>query len=132
VAFSLRTIRDNQSKVFSIRKILELLGEEINDEISIDGKAYRISSFLSLDGGGTGQSIIWESLDLIVTKNAQLQFPIGELFGDFINTQLFINGVLYAYGLTESYHIVTNTLWWHGDFDLEISDRVVLKFSKTI
>jgi len=133
VSFSLRTIRDNHSKVFSIRKILELLGETINDEIRIDGKAYRISSFLALDSsGGTGQIIIWQTLDLWVTQDAQQLFPLSDSISDFTNIQLYVNGVLYTYGILESYHISGDNLHWHGEFILETSDQIQLKYSKTI
>ncbi len=133
MSFSLRTIRDNHSKVFSIQKILELLGETINDEIRIDGKAYRISSFLALDsGGGTGQIIIWQTLDLVVTQDAQQLFPLSDSINDFTNIQLYVNGVLYTYGMLESYHISGDNLHWHGEFILETSDQIHLKYSKTI
>lgn len=133
MSFSLRTIRDNHSKVFSIRKILELLGETINDEIRIDGKAYRISSFLALDSsGGTGQIIIWQTLDLWVTQDAQQLFPLSDSISDFTNIQLYVNGVLYTYGILESYHISGDNLHWHGEFILETSDQIQLKYSKTI
>ncbi len=132
MSFSLRTIRDNHSKVFSIQKILELLGETINDEIRIDGKAYRISSFIALDSGGTGQVIIWQTLELLVTEDAQQLFPLSDSIRDFTNIQLYVNGVLYTYGIPESYHISGDNLYWHGDFILETSDQIYLKYSKTI
>jgi len=133
VAFSLRTIRDNHSKVFSIQKILELLGENINDEINIDGRAYRISSFIALDeGSGTGQNIIWQTMELVVIENNQQIFSLEESVSDFSSTQLFINGILYTYGIPESYHISGNNLYWHGDFILETSDQIYLKYNKTI
>ena len=133
MAFSLRTTRDNHLKVFSIKKILELLGESINDEINIDGRAYLISSFVALDGGsGTGQNIIWNTLELVVLNDAQQVFSLSESITDFTNIQLLVNGVLYAYGITESYHISGDNLYWHGDFSLEISDQIFLKYSKII
>ena len=133
MAFSLRTVRDNDSKVFSIRKILELLGENINDEILIDGKAYRISSFLALDGGsGTGESSVWISTQLLVRENKQTIFTLSETINSLDEIQLFINGILYPYGLNESYHILSTLLYWHGGFDLELSDRVMLKYNQII
>jgi hypothetical protein len=118
--------------VFSIQKILELLGETINDEICIDGKSYRISSFIALDSGGTGQIIIWQTLEIFVIENAQQLFPLSDSISDFTNIQLYVNGVLYTYGIPESYHILEGNLYWHGDFILETSDQIHLKYSKSI
>ncbi len=130
MGFSLRTIRDNKLKVFSIKKILELLGENINDEILIDGKSYRISSFLSLDGsGGTGQTIVCQTLELLVVKGDQFQFPISESISSASNIKLFVNGIFYSYGINKSYHISSSNLIWHGDFALETTDEIILKYS---
>ncbi len=133
MGFSLRTIRDNQIKVFSVRKILELMGENINDEILIDGKSYRISSFLSLDdGSGSGQTTVCQILELLIIKDNQFQFPISDSIGNSTNTQLFVNGVLYSSGINKSYHISKGNLIWHGGFDLEASDEIILKYRSII
>ena len=46
MAFSLSKVVNGERITFSDKLILEILGDVINDEISIDGKAYRISSFI--------------------------------------------------------------------------------------
>ena len=39
--------------------------------------------------------------------------------------------VLYQYGVDRDFHIEGDRLFWHGGFDLETTDRVVLRYPKT-
>lgn len=132
MAFRLKTIRNNQSQILSIEKILELLGEKINDEIRIDGKAYRISSFESLTDASSGTAQIWQTQNLIVEMDSQEQFPFSDHFTDTDSLFLLVNNSLYSYGINKDYHIESNTIYWHGDFNIETSDEVYLKYLKTI
>lgn len=50
--FNLRNIRTGELKSFPFTQILELLGDSVNDSISLNGECYRISSCES----GTGES----------------------------------------------------------------------------
>ena len=131
MAFKLNTVRDNNSKVFTIEKILELLGEKVNDEIRIDGKAYHISSFESLVGS-SGEIQIWQIQDFVIETNNQEQFPFAENISNTQNLFLIINNLVYSYGQSNDYHIENNTLYWHGDFNIEITDKIYLKYLKTI
>ena len=129
MAFSLRTTRDYQLKLFSIKKILEIIGENINDEISIDGKAYLLSSFVELGGnGGGGSTYIWNTTTLVASGSNQVEFYLSNIISDFSNTRLYINGVHYEYGITKAYHIVGRTLLWHEGFVLENTDEIYLKY----
>lgn len=120
-------------KVFSIRKILELMGEDINDEILIDGNSYRISSFIELAASGeTGQNSSCQALELFVTKTDQHQFDINESISNATNIELFVNGILYISGISNSYHIINGNLIWHGGFILEQSDQIILKYCSII
>ena len=133
MAFSLRTTRDNQLKLFSMKKILEIIGEDINDEINIDGKAYLLSSFVDLGGnGGGGSTYIWNTTNLVVSNNGQIEFYLSNIISDFSNTRLYINGVHYEYGITKSYHIIGRTLLWHGGFELGTGDEIYLKYITSI
>ena len=133
MAFSLRTTRDNQLKLFSMKKILEMIGEEINDEINIDGKAYLLSSFVDLGGnGGGGSTYIWNTTNLVAVSNNQVEFYLSNIISDFSNTKLYINGVHYEYGITKAYHIIGRTLQWHGGFELGVDDEIYLKYITSI
>lgn len=133
MAFKLKSIRDDQSQIFSIQKILEVLGEKVNDEIFIDGKAYRISSFEDLSGGGDGGAVsTWQIQRFVITENTQNQFPFPDRFNDTESLFLVLNQALYSYGKDKDYHIENNSLYWHGDFELEVSDHLYLKYLKSL
>jgi len=68
MAFSLSKVQDGERKSFSDKLILEMLGDVINDEIKIDGEAYRISSFINLNEGGSGQVQILEIIDITINN----------------------------------------------------------------
>lgn len=128
MAFSLRTTRDNQLRVFSVKKILELLGEDVNNEINIEGKAYLLSSFVELNSNSSGQNTLWQTIELVISQNNQQILPLNIFINDADSPELFINGILYSYGITRSFHITDNNLFWHGGFGLEISDVIYLKY----
>jgi len=133
MAFSLKRVIDGQQKVFLLQKILEVLGDPTNDEILLDGQAYRISSFMALNGGsGSGINSLWLEQKLNVEQNNQQLFDIGNPIDELNSALLFINGVFYPHGMEESFHINNTQLHWHGDFSLDTNDKIILKFRKTI
>ena len=132
MAFTLKKVIDGQQKLFLNQKFLEILGDPTNDEIQLDGDAYRISSFIALDGDGSGLTFHWFKVKLTVSETGQQSIIIPESISETDSLQLFINGVFYSYGLLDSYHIIDTTLYWHGDFPLEASDVIILKYRKSI
>ncbi len=132
MAFSLSKVLDGERITFSDKLILEMLGDIINDEIIIDGEAYRISSFINIGGEGTGQSYIWETIDIPITQNNQTEFSINQDIDDPTNIFLVINHVLYRYGQNRDFHIANQVLYWHGGFELDPTDQMYLRFLTTI
>ena len=135
MAFTLKKVIDGQQKLFLIQKFLELLGDPTNDEIQLDGDAYRISSFINLDGsssGSSGLTFLWFEVTLSVDAAGQQSITIPETINETNSLQLFINGIYYSYGLSQSYHILDTNLHWHGDFSLDPDDIIILKYRKSI
>ena len=132
MAFSLSKVGNGERITFSDKLILEILGDVINDEISIDGEAYRISSFISIGGEGSVQTYVWETIDISITQNNQTEFSINQDIDDPTNIFLIINHVLYRYGQNRDFHIANQLLYWHGGFDLEPTDQMYLRFLTTI
>ena len=134
MAFTLRSVRTGQIHNFSAKEILELIGDRINDEIIIGGEVYRISSCVdySLGGGGTSSSgsIDWITLELTMAANGETVFYNPEIITDTDSVFLTVNSVLYQYGVDRDFHIEGDRLFWHGGFDLEMNDRVVLRYPK--
>ena len=132
--FSLQKVINGNVNIFEFEKILEILGDKINDEINIDGNAYRISSYTGIDGGtgGSGETTLWIEASLRVLTTGQTTIQLNQGVNQHESLQLFINGIYYEYGMEESYHIVNNILRWHGGFELEPTDEIVLKFRKSI
>ena len=132
MAFKIKTVRTGQEKVFSVKEILEFLGEKVNDEILIQGKTYRISSFEEITSDNGGSSSTWQSQSYTVNKDAQTQFPFADSFTSTDSLFLTVNHVLYSYGNDKDFHIEDHLLHWHGAFDLEQADQVEIKYLKTI
>ncbi len=57
MAFTLTHIRTGEQKDFSVRDILQLLGDPINNEIFIRGESYRINNVQGDIGGGGGGTL---------------------------------------------------------------------------
>ncbi len=72
MAFTLTHIRTGEDQLFTIQVLLEKLGDPINDEIIINGEAYRIASVQedSSTGGGTVSSN-WVRESIEVTQSDQ-------------------------------------------------------------
>ena len=132
--FRLNKVVNGEETTFSFQKILELLGDPLNDEIQINGEAYRISSMVSFGGEGSGtsgQTTVWESRDINVLEEGQTTIPINSIEGS-IDHELLVNGVNYKNGSSLAYHVTGTTLYWHGAFILEPSDEVILRVQKPI
>jgi hypothetical protein len=136
MAFTLKEIRTGQLRTFSAKEILELIGDRINDEIIIRDEVFRISSCMDLSlgdlGSGSSANIDWITLELNIASNGETVFYNPELITDTDSVFLTVNSVLYQYGVNRDFHIQGNHVFWHGGFDLEITDRVVLRYPKTI
>lgn len=132
MAFTLKEVRTGQLRTFSAKVILELIGDRINDEIIIREEVYRISSCVDFSlGAGTSATIDWITQELSVGTNGETVFYNPELITDTDAVFLTVNSVLYQYGVDRDFHIQGNHVFWHGGFDLEITDRVVLRYPKT-
>lgn len=131
MAFALTHVRTGQQVVFTVREILELLGDPINDEILIHGQAYRIASVQGDLGGGTGGSIgtvDWKKQTITVGQSGQSSFEINITPSDPEGLFMVVNGALFDYGTDGAFHIDSGKLYWHGRFQLEPTDIVYLKF----
>ena len=51
MGFTLRHLRTGETKAFSTKEVLEMLGDPVNDEIIVHNEVYRISSFVGTDNG---------------------------------------------------------------------------------
>ena len=135
MAFTLKEVRTGQLRTFSAKEILELIGDRINDEIIIRDEVYSISSCVDFSlggGGGTSSGVIdWITLELIMESNGETVFYNPEVINDTDSVFLTVNSVLYQYGVDRDFHIEGDRLFWHGSFDLEMTDRVVLRYPKT-
>lgn len=132
MGFTLKKVINGSSRTFSNRKILELLGDPGNDEINLDGEAFRLSSFVGLDTGSGGAATIWEEKYLEVGFPGQQIFRMDEAIGQAESIQLTVNGILYNHGQDKSFHVTAQSVYWHGAFALETSDVVKLKYLKSI
>ena len=59
MAFTLTHIRTGEQRDFTIREILQLLGDPINNEIFIRGESYRINNVQGDIGGGGNWRADW-------------------------------------------------------------------------
>ena len=129
MAFTLTHIRTGEDQLFTIQVLLEKLGDPINDEIIINGEAYRIASVQedSSTGGGTVSSN-WVRQSIEVTQSDQTEFEVGINTSDPEGLFLVVNGALFDYGQNGAFHIAGTTLYWHGRFNLSPTDQVYIKF----
>lgn len=125
MGFSLKEIRSGAPELFDIQVLLELLGDPINDEIELGEKRYRISSYQQLSNGssvGTPHSSFAISIPNVGTSIFSLE---GRLI-DPSTLLLTLNNVLYKYGV--DYSIESGILHWQGQFELEPSDSLWLRY----
>ena len=134
MAFTLTKIRTGEQKDFSVREILELLGDPINNEIIIHGESYRINNVqgdLSSGGGGSDTSTWradWQKIPITVGSSGQTQFTVNVNTNDPEGLFLAVNGAIYDYGVNSAFDISSGILNWHGGFNLEPTDHVYIKF----
>lgn len=129
MAFTLKEIRTGHTRTFSAKEILELIGDRINDEIVIHHEVYRISSCTEL-ALVSNASIDWVTHEFSIDSNGESAFYNPETISDTDSIFLTINAVLYQYGVEKDFHIESDRLFWHGGFELETSDRMVLRYPK--
>lgn len=129
MAFTLTHIRTGEDQLFTIQVLLEKLGDPINDEIIINGEAYRIASVQedSSTGGGSVSSN-WVRQSIEVTLIDQTEFEVDINTSDPEGLFLVVNGALFDYGQNGAFHIEGTTLFWHGRFNLSPTDQVYIKY----
>lgn len=131
MAFTLTHVRTGEQRDFTIRDILEMLGDPINDEILIRGEIYRIKNVQGdLSGGGSGgfSRADWKKIIIQVNQSGQQAFPVNLNWDDLEGIFLVVNGALFDYGTEAAFHISGNVLQWHGRFSLEPSDNIYIKY----
>jgi hypothetical protein len=129
MAFTLTHIRTGEDQLFTIQVLLEKLGDPINDEIIINGEAYRIASVQedsSTGGGSVSSNWVRESIE--VTQSDQTEFEVDINASDPEGLFLVVNGALFDYGQNGAFHIEGTTLFWHGRFNLSPTDQVYIKY----
>jgi hypothetical protein len=129
MAFTLTHIRTGEDQLFTIQVLLEKLGDPINDEIIINGEAYRIASVQedsSTGGGSVSSNWVRESIE--VTQSDQTEFEVDINTSDPEGLFLVVNGALFDYGQNGAFHIEGTTLFWHGRFNLSPTDQVYIKY----
>jgi hypothetical protein len=124
MAFILQNIRSGEEKEFSIKDLLSILGDPINDEIKIGKKKYRISSCQELSSAA-GQEKQWIKTTLNVTENGQSQFNISIDQNDTEGIFMVVNNLVYDYNT--SFYVDASKVYWTGDFPLEINDQIYIK-----
>lgn len=135
MAFSLLEKRSGITRNFSTRDLLDLIGDRINDEIILKEEVYRISSCQELSipsEPGLPSGVDWVTHELIVEENGQRIFGQNEPIADTDAIFLTVNSVLYQYGTNRDFHLHEQQIHWHGGFELEPSDRVVLRYPVAI
>lgn len=131
MAYTLTHIPTGQQRNFTVREILELLGDPINDEIIIHGQRYRIQNVQGDIGGGGGGGITsadWKKQTIAVNYSGQNSFEVNISTIDPEGLFLVVNGALYDYGNEGAFHIAQNILHWHGNFNLETTDNIYIKY----
>jgi hypothetical protein len=126
MAFILENIRSGEEKEFSIKDLLSILGDPINDEIKIGKKKYRISSCQELSSGtGTGEDRQWIKTSLNVNTNGQTQFNVTIDQNNIDGIFMVVNNLVYDYN--SSFTVEASKVYWTGDFPLEINDQIYIK-----
>lgn len=126
MAFTLTQIRTGEPQTFTVQVLLEKLGDPINDEIIINGEAYRIAGVQESTTGAVSGN--WQREVIEVTESDQTEFEVDINTSDPEGLFLVVNGALFDYGQNGAFHITGTTLYWHGRFNLSPSDQVYIKF----
>ena len=126
MAFTLTHIRTGEDQLFTIQVLLEKLGDPINDEIIINGEAYRIAGVQESATGTVSGN--WQRETIEVVESDQTEFEVDINTSDPEGLFLVVNGALFDYGQNGAFHIEGTTLFWHGRFNLSPTDQVYIKF----
>jgi hypothetical protein len=126
MAFTLTHIRTGEEQTFTVHVLLEKLGDPINDEIIINGEAYRIAGVQESATGTVSGN--WQRETIEVVESDQTEFEVDINTSDPEGLFLVVNGALFDYGLNGAFHIAGTTLYWHGRFNLSPTDQVYIKF----
>lgn len=132
MAFQLKRVGSDVTVILTMRDVLGLLGDSVNDEIAFGGVAYRISSCAELGSGTGGDGVDWLSVSLPVSSDGQSSFALPSGVTDPESLFLTVNNVVYEYGLGQAYHVEGSTLVWHGPMSLEQADRVILRYPSAV
>ncbi|MFZ4426662.1 MAG: hypothetical protein ACOYOO_05850 [Saprospiraceae bacterium] len=143
MAFRIKKLGEATYKTFTMRDLLALVGDTVNDEVRIAGEVFRISTAEEIEssGGGTGgggggdnaipapmplPTVDWIRIPITVGTPGQetfnVQLPLDDLEGLF----LVVNGAVYDAG--SNFHVQESSLQWHGSFPLDVNDTVYLKY----
>ena len=127
MAFTLTHIRTGDQINFTIREILQMLGDPINNEILIRGESFRINDVQGDIGGGNWRAD-WQKIPMAVEQSGQTEFSIDLNANDPEGLFLALNGAIYDYGINGAFDIDSGTLNWHGGLNLEPTDHVYIKY----
>jgi hypothetical protein len=127
MAFTLTHIRTGEQRDFTIREILQLLGDPVNNEILIRGESFRINDVQGDIGGGNWRAD-WQKIPMAIEQSGQTEFSIDLNTNDPEGLFLAVNGAIYDYGINSAFDIDSGTLNWHGGFNLEPTDHVYIKY----
>jgi hypothetical protein len=125
--FILRKVSTGDAKTFTAREILGLIGDKINDEIIIQGEVFRISTCQEISGGGIF-IMDWISRTLDIRFDGDTVFYMPDTVEDKESVFLTVNNILYTHGVQADYHIEADRIYWHGNFALETSDKLVVRY----
>ena len=128
MAFILTHIRTGEEQTFTVQVLLEKLGDPINDEITINGEAFRIASVKESASGGAMVSSNWQREAIEITQSDQTEFEVNINTSDPEGLFLVVNGALFDYGQNGAFHIEGTTLYWHGRFNLSPTDQLYIKY----
>jgi len=131
--FKLTNIRTRVQKTFSIKDLLRLLGDRVNDEISFGKERYKISTIQEIyTSQNDTSSLIWKpewiKINLVVSASGQAQFRFEPNTDDPEGLFLVVNGALFDHGSHSAFHVEEGVLYWHGRFQLEPTDVVYVKY----
>lgn len=132
MAFSIKNIQTGLYQTFGIRKILELLGDAINDQLRIKDQIFKISSCIESTGSAGVGSIQWVRTSIAVSIEGQTSFNFPNEITDTEGLFLVVNGTLCEYGSNADYQITRTHLIWNGVYSLEPADKIYIKYLQII
>jgi hypothetical protein len=127
--FSLKKIRSNKIDSFSIKAILERLGDPINDEIQLGEYCYRLSSFDPIPSELLSEKP-YDNFEISIPSTGSSVFSLEGRQVDISTLLLTVNNILYKYAV--DYTISSGNLIWSGGFDLEPSDSLWLRYREIV